>query len=51
MVRPQESSHIILFSALGSAMVVLLIIGIAVMLFRMRMTKNTKKELSVEAEA
>ena len=49
MVRPQESSHIILFSALGSATVVLLILVVAAMVFRMRMRKNATKELSVEA--
>ena len=49
VVRPQESSHTILFSALGSAMVVLLILAVAAMLFRMRMKKNTKKELCEEA--
>ena len=49
VARPQESSHIILFSDLGSAMVVLLILAVVAMLFRMRMKNNTTKELSVEA--
>jgi len=49
VVRPQENSHIILFSVLGSAMVAFLVIAVAAMVFRMRMKKNATKELSVEA--
>ena len=49
MVRPQEKSHIILFSVLGSAMVALLIIAVALTVFRMRMKKNATKELLVGA--
>ena len=50
VVRPQESSHIVLFSILGSAMVVLLIIAAAVVAYRVRM-KKIKKELPFKPDA
>ena len=50
VVRPQESSHIVLFSILGSAMVALLIIAVAVVAYRIRM-KKTKKELPFKSDA
>jgi len=49
VVRPQESSHILLFSIFGSAMVVLLIIAVAVIAYRVRMNK-TKKELPFKSD-
>ena len=49
MVRPQKSSHIILFSALGSAMVVLLIIAVAaVLVYRARVMRKKKAEKELE---
>ena len=50
VVRPQESSHIVLFSIVGSAMVALLIIAVAVVAYRVRM-KKTKKELPFKSDA
>ena len=49
VVRPQESSHIVLFSIFGSAMVALLIIAVAVVAYRVRM-KKTKKELPFQSD-
>ena len=48
VVRPQKSSHIILFSALGSAMVVLLIIAVAVLMYRARVMRKKKAEKELE---
>ena len=50
VVRPHESSHIVLFSIVGSAMVALLIIAVAVVAYRVRM-KKTKKELPFKSDA
>ena len=50
VVRPQESSHIVLFSIFGSAMVVLLICAVAVVAYRIR-RKKTKKDLPFKSEA
>lgn len=49
VVRPQESSHIVLFSIFGSAMVALLIIAVAIIAYRVRMNK-TKKELPFKSD-
>ncbi|KAL9971238.1 hypothetical protein ACROYT_G023741 [Oculina patagonica] len=51
VVRPQESSHVALFSAVSSAMVVLLIVAVTVLLYRRRMMKKAEKELSCQSEA
>lgn len=48
VVRPQKSSHIVLFSIVGSAMVVLLIIAVALLVFRVRMMKKKKAEKGLE---
>ena len=48
VVRPQKSSHIVLFSVVRGAMVVLLIIAVAVLVFRARMTKKKKAEKGLE---
>ena len=40
VVRRHESSHILLFSAVGSALVMLLIVAVAVLLYRGRMMKK-----------
>ncbi len=40
VVRPQRSSHIALFSALGSAIAVLLIVAVAVLVYRGRIVKK-----------
>ena len=45
VVRPQEGSHIVLFSTLGSAMVVLLIIAVVALVYRARMMKKAEKKL------
>ena len=51
VVRPQESSHFVLFSTLGSAIVVLLIIAIALVAYRIRMKKMTaEKELPFQTD-
>ena len=51
VVRPQqESSHIVLFSIFGSAIVALLIIVVAVIAYRVRL-KKTKKELPFKPDA
>ena len=53
MVRRQESSHIVLFSVFGSAMVTLLIIAVAVLLYRVRVKAgkqvNRNKALEITA--
>ena len=43
VVRPQKSSHIVLFSVVGSAMVVLLIIAVAVLVYRTQMVKEKEE--------
>ena len=48
VVRPQKSSHIILFSTLGSAMAVLLIIAVAVLMYRARVIRKKKAEKELE---
>jgi len=49
VVRVQKSSHIVLFSVVGSAIrVVLLIIAVAVLVYRARMMKKKKAEKGLE---
>ena len=43
VVRPQKSSHIVLLSVVGSAMVVLLIIAVAVLVYRTQMVKEKEE--------
>lgn len=53
VVRPRKSSHIVLFSVVGSAMVVLLIIAVAVLVYRARMkaVKELEPKKAPEATA
>ena len=48
VVRPKENSHIVLFAAVGSAMVVVLAIAVAVSVHRGRMMKKKKAEKELE---
>ncbi|XP_078374078.1 uncharacterized protein LOC144657599 [Oculina patagonica] len=50
VVRPQESSHVAVFSVVGSAMVVLLIAAVAVLLYRGRMMKKAEKKLPFQSD-
>ena len=50
-VRQQDSSQIVLFSALSCAVVVLLIIAVAVLVYRVRLTKKrAEKELPFQSD-
>ena len=51
VVRLHESSHILLLSGLGSALVMLLIIAVAVLLYRGRKLKKAEKELPFQSDA
>ena len=46
VVRPQESSYIALFSVVGSALVVLLIIAVALLVYRMQNAKKAEQNLN-----
>ena len=48
VVRPQKTSHIVLFSVVGSAMVTLLIIAVAILIYRALMMKKKKTEKELE---
>ena len=48
VVRPQKTGHIVLFSVVGSAMVTLLIIAVAILIYRIRMMKRNKTEKELE---
>ena len=50
VVRQQESSHIVLFSAVCSAMVLLLIVAVAVLLYRGRMLKKAEEKLPFQSD-
>lgn len=53
VVRPRKSSHTVLFSVVGSAMVVLLIIAVAVLVYRARVkaVKELEPKKAPEATA
>ncbi|XP_078374090.1 uncharacterized protein LOC144657610 [Oculina patagonica] len=44
VVRPQRSSHLVLFAVVGGAMVVLLVIAVATLLYRVRVMKKKAEE-------
>ena len=51
VVCPKKSNHIVLFSVIGSAMVVLLIIAaVAVLLYRARIVKKAEKKLPFQSD-
>ena len=51
VVRPHVSSHSALFFAVGSAMLVLLIIAVAILLYRGGMRKKSEKEVPFQSDA